>query len=115
MKAIAYILIVSLAFMGLNRFMHGMENPLPNAEISCHMDYCAQEDDCGADKETTDHDPDHQCPPGCDCGCCFNLTAINYQFMSLPGADVQSYHYGHHQDNYYFDFFIPLFQPPRLA
>ena len=79
------------------------------------MDCCADEDDCEADEETTNQGPDHQCPPGCDCGCCFQITAINYQFMSLAGADVQSYHYGQHQDNYYFDFFIPLFQPPRLG
>jgi hypothetical protein len=115
MKAIAYILIVSLAFMGLNRFMHGMANPEPKAEALCHMDCCGSEDECGGDEETTDHDPDHQCLPGCDCGCCFHLTAINYQFMSLPGADVQTYHYGNYQDSYHFDYFIPLFQPPRLG
>ncbi len=108
MKAIAYILIVSLAFMGLNRFMHGMANPEPKAEVSCQMDCCG-------DEETTEHGSDHQCPPGCDCGCCFHLTAINYQFMSLPGADVQTQHYGNYQDSYHFDYFIPLFQPPRLA
>ena len=100
MKAIAYILIVSLAFMGLNRFMHGMENQMPVAEASCQMDCCGS---------------DHQCPPGCDCDCCFHLTAINYQFMSLLGADMQTYHFGNYQDSYHFDYFIPLFQPPRLA
>ena len=115
MKAVAYILIVSLAFMGLNRFIHGMGNPLPEDEISSHMDCCADEDDCGADEETTDQGRDHQCPPGCDCGCCFHLTAINYHFMSLIGAEMKTYHYGHFQDNYHFDFFIPLFQPPRLG
>jgi hypothetical protein len=115
MKAFAYILIVSLALMGLNRFMHGMENPRAEDAISRHMECCADEDECGADEATPDQDSDHQCPPGCDCGCCFHLTAIHYQFMSLPGADMETYHYGQHQDNYYFDFFIPLFQPPRLG
>jgi len=115
MKVIAYILIVSLAFMGLNRFMHGMENPMPVAEASCQMDCCATEDDSEKDEESTEHNPDHECPPGCDCSCCFHLTAINYQFMSLAGAEMRTYHYGHFQDNYNFDFFIPLFQPPRLG
>ncbi len=115
MKAIAYILIVSLAFMGLNRLMHGINNHAPVAESLCSMDCCGSEDDCGEDKEATDHAPDHQCPTGCDCSCCFHLTAINYQFMSLPGAHMQTYHYGHYHDNYHFDYFIPLFQPPRLG
>jgi len=101
--------------MGLNRFMHGMEVRVSVEEALCQMDCCDSEDDYQGHEEATDHESDHKCPPGCACGCCFHLTAIHYQFMSLPGADVQTYHYGQLHENYQFDYFIPLLQPPRLG
>lgn len=115
MKAIAYILIVSLALMGLDRFVHGMENPNPLAEASCLLDCCSSDSDCGDDQENDKHKPEHQCPADCDCGCCFHFTAIQFQFMSLAGTEVQSYHYGTFRDNYHFDFLFPHFQPPRFS
>jgi len=112
MKAIAYILLVCLVLMGMNRFMHGMEAQVDEMEMSCDMDCCGSHDECEKEEDSSS---EHTCPPGCDCGCCFHITAIHYQFMSIPAADLQSYHFGSYSNNYQFEFFIPLFQPPRLA
>lgn len=112
MKIIAYILLVCLVFMGMNRFMHGLEAQMQVADLSCEMDCCASDDDC---EEEEDSSIDHSCSPGCDCDCCFHITAIQYQFISIPTAEVQSYHFGNYSNNYRFEFFIPPFQPPRLT
>ena len=112
MKVIAYILLVSMVLMGTNRFMHGMDSLTNEVEMSCDMDCCASHDDCDSEEHP---ETDHNCPPGCDCGCCFHITAIYYQFTDVPAADIQSYHFAGYLNNYQFEYFIPLFQPPRLA
>jgi len=112
MKFFAYIALVSLIFMGVNRFMHGLQPHVDAVEMACDMDCCDSHDDC---EKEEDSQSDHQCPPGCDCDCCFHITAINYQFISVLAAEVQSHYYGSYLNNYQFEFLIPLFQPPRPA
>ena len=112
MKITAYILLVSLVLMGMNRFMHSIESPVNETEMSCDMDCCGSDDDCEKEENSS---ADHNCPPGCDCGCCFQITAVHYQFISIPAVEVRSYHYGNYFNIYQFEYFIPLFQPPRLA
>ena len=112
MKITAYILLVGLIVMGMNRFVHGIEPPANATEMSCEMDCCGADDDCEKEEESS---ADQSCPEGCDCGCCFHITAIHYQFLSIPAAEFQSYHFVNYFNNYQFEFFIPLFQPPRMA
>lgn len=112
MKVTAYIVLLSLLTMGATRFMHGMEEPVTQVEMSCEKDCCDSHDDCEKEADTSS---EHSCPPGCDCDCCFHITALNYHFISVPGATVQSFHYVSYQISYTFEYFTPLFQPPRLG
>lgn len=98
--------------MGINRFMHGIEQPVHVTEMSCEMDCCDSHDDC---EQEEDSGSDQSCPSGCDCDCCFQITAIRYQFMSVPGATVQSYHFASFRNSYHFEYYTPLIHPPRLA
>lgn len=112
MKLTAYILLISMILLGMNRFMHGVDAQVEKMEMSCDMDCCASHDDC---EKEDDSASDHDCPTGCDCGCCFHITAMYYQFIPMPASEVQSYHYAGYTNTYQFEFFIPLFQPPRQA
>lgn len=112
MKVTAYIIFLSLMTMGATRFMHGMEKPETLVEMSCEKDCCDSHDDF---EKETDSSSEHSCPPGCDCVCCFHITALKYHFLSLPGATFQSIHYGSYHNSYTFAYFTPLFQPPRLG
>ena len=113
MKLVAYILIVSLGLLGMNRFMELPHEVMHPVEHSGTTDCCCDhEDDCqsGSEKDTS-----HACHGECDCSCCFHITGITYQFISVPVATVQTYIYGDYINDYYFEFTTPLFQPPRMG
>ncbi|MCK5136425.1 MAG: hypothetical protein KAR19_11605 [Bacteroidales bacterium] len=113
MKITAHIIVFSLIFLGINWFMEVMEPGRLQTELTCEMDCCASHDDCEQEQEGQEHD--HTCPSGCDCDCCFHIMAIEYRFLTMSDVEYQSCHYGSYFNNYFFDYYTPLFQPPRLG
>jgi hypothetical protein len=101
-----------MVLLGMNRFMHGVEAQVEKMEMSCEMDCCDSHDDC---EKEDDASSDHNCPAGCDCACCFHITAMYYQYIPMPASEVQSYHFAGYINTYHFEYYIPLFQPPRQA
>lgn len=112
MKITAYILVIGMVMIGLNRFMEVMTYSEPQSELACEMDCCHSHADCDPEEEPGE---DHSCPPGCDCSCCFHLVAIDYQFITSSELAKQPVHYGIYSENYFFHFSNDIFQPPRLG
>ena len=63
--------------------------------------------------ESGDHD--HVCPFGCDCGCCIHILAIEFHYYANPGILQQPFHFTLYRNDYRFDFYTPVFEPPRLV
>ena len=119
MKLIAYILVCSMVFLGLNRFTESLSFQDPQAEMACDMDCCESHDDCCGDEAADDQGDqdgsDHRCPSGCDCSCCFQVVAIEYHILTFFGAAPQAAHYAAYHNSYHFEYLTPLFQPPRFS
>ena len=125
MKLVAYILVIGLGILGMNRFMIGTQFVIEETEQTCHVECCGSGDGsagmekCEHETESGDaeegNDLTHTCPKGCDCSCCYHITAITYHFISIPFSTVQSYHYGSYINEYHFEFKTPLFEPPRFG
>ena len=113
MKIIAYILVINLVMLGMNRFLEVMTYAEQNSDQACEMNCCQTEHDCDAG-EQGDKD-EHSCPSGCDCNCCFRLVAIEYQFLTLSVTANQTMHYASFTNEYRFDYNSPVFQPPEMV
>ena len=113
MKVIAYILVGSLLVLGMNRFVEHMDEPVSQIDMLSDMDCCASHDGY-EDKEDSNHQ-DHECPPGCDCDCCFQIVAIEYQFINNAVVATQSFFFGTYSNRYRFEYFTPLLEPPRFS
>lgn len=113
MKLVVHILIGSLLFLGVNRFLEHMDHAELQTELSCEIDCCASHNDC-EDKEGSS-DRDHACPPGCSCDCCFHIVAIGYQFLNSATVAPQACYFGSYGNRYCFEYSIPIFEPPRLG
>jgi len=117
MKGIALILSFCMLFLSTGNFMELHQFPQDGSEMACCSDNSS--DCCAPDKDNhNSKEPckgDHDCLPGCDCSCQFQITAITYSFLELTGVVVQSYHYGHYVNSYSFEFSGDFLQPPRFA
>jgi len=121
MKFIASILIISMSILGLNRFAEGIGfgSTLSETEMACSMDCCDQDQECcghgSSDEQDNQEGRDHQCPHDCDCSYEFQLVAIEYHFMTSFVMAPKAVQYGNYTDTYHFEYFKPLFQPPRFG
>jgi hypothetical protein len=113
MKVVAYILVLAMGMLGMNRFTIGTEMHAHETEQTCCADPCADKGECDQEEDGKGHA--HACPYNCDCSCCYHIMAISYQFIAIPLATVQSYHYGFYHNDYQFEFHTPLFEPPRIG
>lgn len=117
MKGIAIILAACLLFVSTENLWASFQLPEEGSPVEC----CS---DCGSDCCSTEEnqqdskapcEEDQQCPPGCDCSCQYQITALNYSFMELSGSVVQSYHYGPYTNSYSFEYSDDFLQPPRFG
>jgi hypothetical protein len=113
MKAIATILIIGMSLLGMNQFINRPVADPVRVEQSCEKDCCGTHVECGDEKEGSDLA--HTCPNSCDCSCCYHVMAVTFQFLSLPGNSVQAHHYVPQENDYFFEYNSPLFQPPRMG
>lgn len=123
MKILAYIMVVGIGMLGMNRFAIVNHFNLAETEQSCGLESAGgacdgasgdeAESPRAGDKE--EGDLAHTCPNdcNCDCSCCYHIMAITYQFLSVPETTKQSHDYGIYINKYHFEFYIPLFEPPR--
>lgn len=123
MKILAFILIVSMAFLGLNRFMVALDWMAPATELSCSMDCCTDDEGscCGdqehGDEQETEDESDHdnQCQGGCDCSYSIQIVAIGIHFQSPLELSPRLFDHGVYHDSSYNEYLNPHFQPPRMA
>ena len=118
MKLIASILIISMVFLGLSGFAEGLSIQGQQSLMSCGMDCCDQHGDCCGDETPYDQgsqEDQDKCLPDCDCSYEFQLVAIEYHFVSSYGIAPKAVHYGNYTNTYHFEYFKPLFQPPRFS
>jgi len=113
MKGIAIILLGCLLFMSSENLWANFQLPGEAAPMECCSDSCEPEE---ARKDSGEPcQGEHDCLPGCDCSCQYQITAITYSFLELSGTVVQSYHYGHYSNTYFFEFTEDFLQPPRFG
>lgn len=117
MKFIALILIVSMGFLGLNRFMIALEWMAPATELTCSMDCCtdAEGSCCGDQEHGDDQETESQCQGGCDCSYSIQIVAIGTFIQSPLELSPRLIDHGAYHDNYHNEYLPPHFQPPRMA
>ena len=113
MKGIAIILAAFMLLLNFENLRETFQFPGDSAEMACCSDSCSPDEDHHDSKEPCDGD--HDCLPGCDCSCQFQITAITYNFIELSGVVVQSYHYGHYMNSYSYEYSDDFLQPPRFG
>ena len=117
MKGIAIILAAFMLLLNFENLRETLQFPEDSAEMACYSD--SSSDCCSADENHHDSeepcDGDHDCLPGCDCSCQFQITAITYSFLELSGVAVQSYHYGHYMNSYSYEYSDNFLHPPRFG
>lgn len=111
MKGLAYILISCLLFLGTESLRETFHFPGNNADIVCESDCCG----CHEDQGNKSCDEDHDCESDCNCCHHFQITALEYKYLEVPGATVQSYHFGHYLNSYSYQYTDNFLQPPRFA
>ena len=127
MRVLAFILIVSMGFLGLNRFMVALEWMAPQTEQTCSTDCCTSHDACCCSEheegdvqeielETEDGtEKDTQCSGGCDCTYTVQILAIGIHFQASPELFSRTFNHGSYHEEYCFEYLLPHFQPPRMA
>jgi hypothetical protein len=123
MKAFAFILILSMGLLGLNRFTMALDSVTPQTELSCSMDCCTNHDtwDCddhsSEEKQEPEETPEKgpECSGGCDCSYSIQILAMECLVQSQTDLTPRVFNHASFQENYYFDYLIPHFQPPRKA
>ena len=113
MKPIVYILIGSLLFVGVNRFLRHIDQVNVKTELVCDMDCCDTHEE--VDDQNQDSDGDRACPSGCNCDCCFHIVAIEYQFLTISVVAPRVYFFGSYSNEYNFHYYTPIFEPPRFS
>ena len=117
MKGIAIILSFCMLLLSTGNLLEHYQVPAESVEMTCCTDCssgcCDADMDHQESKEPCEREQD--CPPGCDCSCQFQITAIGYSFMELAGVMVQSYHYGQYVNTYSFEYSDDFLQPPRFG
>lgn len=119
MKVLAYILVVSMSLLGLNRSMVSLNNLAPQTELNCSMDCCSghgdeqeSEDEAKAEDEP---EKDIRCSGGCDCTSSIQVLALGIHFQNPPELYPRTFNHGSYHEEYYFEYLLPHFQPPRMA
>ncbi len=117
MKIIAFILAVSMVSLSMNWFMDSPDWTVPQAELSCDMDCCCQQDDGCKDHEACEDEPDksQRCNCGCDCSISIQLIAIGQHFPAPIELAPNVVSHGSFSENYQSEYLSPHFQPPRIA
>ncbi len=121
MKVLAAILIISMGFLGLNRFMDALDWMAPQTELSCEVDCCYSNDtSCCFDQEhekNQDEDPENtgQCQGACDCSYSIQIASMEIPIQSPLELSSKTYNHGSFHELYYFEYLLPHFQPPRKA
>jgi len=123
MKVLAYILIVSMSFLGLNKFKVSLDNMATQTELNCSMDCCSSHDACccnedeSQDEAKAEDEPekDIRCSGGCDCTSSIQVLALGIHIQSPPGLFSRTFKHGSYHEEYYFEYLLPHFQPPRMA
>jgi hypothetical protein len=123
MKIIAFILIVSMGFLGLNRFMSAFEWLAPQAELSCSMECCGGQSGCCCCDPHGDKDqnPDNetgngnQCQAACDCASFVQIIAIGTPVQSPVELSPHLFVHGIYSEHYQSRYLPPHFQPPRMV
>ena len=120
MKMIAIILMISMGFLGLNRFTVATEYMAANTEQSCSMTCCSEGAYCCGDHDEESDieagtEKDTQCTDGCDCSYSIQIVATGVHFQSSLEFELQSIDYCPFGDLYHYDYLPPHFQPPRLV
>lgn len=123
MKGLAYILILSLGLLSLNRFTDYVDLPGLQMELSCEQDCCCCDFEPGCEdhhkEESQDAEKENknsgQCTGNCDCS-----QSIQIASMELPSQDPVelsslTFDFGSVSELYFFEYQIPHFQPPRVA
>jgi len=113
MKLASYILLCAMLFTGLYRFVESMESQCRHADVAAVMDCCDSHHDCEKKRSGKEHE--HQCPPGCDCICCYHMVGIIYHHRSGAQPAPQVIHYGTLTSSYQFETREALFHPPRFS
>ncbi|MEA3460372.1 MAG: hypothetical protein U9R49_00745 [Bacteroidota bacterium] len=117
MKGIALILVGCMLLLSSENLLAGFQFPVEAAEMSCCMDHSS--DSCDTEADHPDGrqpcDGDHDCLPGCDCSCQYQISAITYSFIEVSGTVVHSYHYGQYVNTYSFEYSDDFLQPPRFG
>ncbi|MFO7670343.1 MAG: hypothetical protein R6W31_11845 [Bacteroidales bacterium] len=123
MKIIAFILMVSTGFLGLNRFMSALDWMAPQAEMSCSMDHCGGQNGCcccdqhGDEGQKSDHGPENgnQCQDACDCAYSIQIIAIGTPIQSPVELSQHLFVHGVNSEHYQSQYLPPHFQPPRMV
>lgn len=123
MKVLAYILIVSMSFLGLNKFKVSLDNMTPQTELNCSMDCCSSLDACccneheGGDEHESEDVPekDIQCSGDCDCTYSLQVLALGIHVQASPVLVSRTFNYVSYHEEYHFEYLLPHFQPPRMA
>jgi hypothetical protein len=123
MKVFAYILIVSMSLLGLNRSMVSFDNMAPQTEQTCSVDCCYSHDasccneDEAQDEAEAEDEPkkDIRCSGNCDCTSSIQVLALGIHIQSPPGLFSRTINHGSYHEEYYFEYLLPHFQPPRMA
>lgn len=113
MKGLAYILISCLLFLGTEHLPEVFQLPGSEADIACETDCCGCQEDHPQRNNTCDDD--HDCESDCNCCHHFQITALEYSYLEVPGATVESYHYGNYLNSYSYEYTDNFLQPPRFA
>jgi len=117
MKGIALILVGCMLLLSSENLLAGFHFHVETAEMSCCTDHdsasCVPEADHPDGKEPCKGD--HDCLPGCDCSCHYQITALTYTFIEIAGTVVHSYHYGKYVNTYSYEYSDNFLQPPRFA
>lgn len=123
MKIIVFILIVSMGFLGLNRFMLALDWMAPQAELSCSMDRCGGQNACccgdqenGEDQDSEDEPENgNQCQAACDCAYSIQIAAIGTHIQSPVELCPHVFVHGVYHEHYQSQYLPPHFQPPRMV
>lgn len=113
MKIIAFILLVSMGLLGLNRFQVDGEPLSAQSEMHCGMDCCCSQDKSCCDDE--EPEKDLQCSNDCDCSYSIHVIAMTTHVPSSIRLNSRFFEYGSSQNHYFFEYLPPHFQPPRLV
>jgi len=117
MKGIAIILLGCLLFLNSENLWANFQSLEDTTPVESCSDCCS--DSCEPEEDQQDAEEPcqggHDCLPGCDCSCQYQITAITYSFIELAGTVMQSYHYGHYSNTYSYEFAEDFLQPPRFG